>query len=194
MRRDGQLGSDEEEESEEDDDDDDDDEEDSDIDEEEIVVTEDEDEENEASGDESGGGSSGSGSEENSDESGSGEEGDDQDREYTGDMFEGPPVKFLAGPMESTGMFNPKTNTNDFCCVAIWSTGGKRMRYTRLKDTTLRMPPLSGDQQFRIGHDAKRIFYIGELDGEKQLCIIYLKDLSHKYIKLGKHASQIDTL
>ena len=109
-------------------------------------------------------------------------------------MFDAPPVKFLAGNMESTGMYNPKTETNDFCCVAIWSSGGKRMRYTRLKDTTLRMPPLAADQQFRVGHDAKRIFYIGELDGVKQLCIIYLKDLSHKYIKLGKHASQIDTL
>ena len=45
-----------------------------------------------------------------------------------------------------------------------------------------------------MGHDAKRIYYIGELDGEKTLCIIYLKDLSHKYIKLGKHANKIETL
>jgi len=59
------------------------------------------------------------------------------------------------------------------------------MRYTRLKDTTLRVPPLANDCKFRIGHDAKRLYYIGDLEGKRKLVIIYLKDLSHEFVDIN---------
>ena len=68
------------------------------------------------------------------------------------------------------------------------------MRYTRLKDTTLRVPPLPTDCKFRVGHDAKRLYYIGILNGKKKLVVIWLKDLSHSWVDLGPHADQIMTL
>lgn len=100
--------------------------------------------------DEESGEGSGYGSEEGSgsdDSSGSGSGSDNgEDREYTGDMFDKvQPVKFLGGKFESLGQHNHKLETNDYCCISIWSTGGKLMRYTRLKDTTLRVPPLEAD-------------------------------------------------
>ena len=118
-----------------------------------------------------------------------------EDREYTGNMFgKNPPVKFAAGPFEVLGQHNHKLETNDYCCISIWSTGGPQMRYTRLKDTTLRVPPITNDCKFRVGHDAKRLYYIGELDGKKKLVVIWLKDLSHTWLDLGPHADQITTL
>ena len=108
-----------------------------------------------------------------------------EDREYTGDMFgEKKPIRFAAAKFEMQGQENHELETNDYCCIAIWHTGGKHMRYTRLKDTTLRVPPLSNDQRFRVGHDAKRLFYVGNLEGKKVLVVIYLKDLSHEFIEL----------
>lgn len=67
------------------------------------------------------------------------------------------------------------------------------MRYKRLKDTILRIPPLKTDMKFRVSHDAKRIYYIGLDSGIKKLVVVYLKDLSHKFIELGKHANEIET-
>ena len=92
------------------------------------------------------------GSEEPSEpESGYGDESDPsssggEDREYTGNMFDkNPPVKFAAGPFEVLGQHNHHLETNDYCCISIWSTGGSLCRYNRLKDTTLRVPPLAND-------------------------------------------------
>ena len=47
---------------------------------------------------------------------------------------------------------------------------------------------------FRVGHDAKRLYYIGELDGKKKLVIVWLKDLSHIFLDLGEHADLITSL
>ena len=44
-----------------------------------------------------------------------------------------------------------------------------------------------------MGHDAKRIYYIGDDHGTKKLVIIWLKDLSHKFISLGDHADKIES-
>ena len=59
------------------------------------------------------------------------------------------------------------------------------MRYTRLKDTIMRIPPVANDCMFRVGHDAKRVYYLGEEKGKKKLVVIWLKDLSHYFFDLG---------
>lgn len=81
---------------------------------------------------------SGSGSMDDS----SGMEG--EDREYTGDMFadKANPVKFVASQFNALGEDNDELGTNDSCCISIWSSTGPTMRFVRLKDTTLRVPPL----------------------------------------------------
>ena len=56
------------------------------------------------------------------------------------------------------------------------------------------MPPLPCDDQFRVGHDAKRLYYIGKLDGVKKLVIVFLKDLTHQFLDLGPDAKLIDNL
>lgn len=109
-------------------------------------------------------------------------------------MFKkGKRVKFEAARFEKQGMYNSRLHTNDYCCIAIWSAGGSHQRYIRLKDTTLRVPPLESDQKFRVGHDAKRLFYVGKQDGVNKLVIIYLKDLTHEFIDLGADADRITT-
>ena len=140
--------------------------------------------------------------EEDEEDSGSGGDSDesserdsDEDREYTGDMFgEKKPIKFAAGKFEVQGQHNPKLGTNDYCCISLWSAGGSLMRYTRLKNSIIRVPPIDGDQMFRVGHDAKRLYYIGVEDGVKKLVIVWLKDLSHKFITLGETGQKIETL
>ena len=119
---------------------------------------------------------------------------DGEDREYTGNMFGNPPRKFAAGPFEQIGQHNSDLGTNDYCCISIWSTGGAMMRYTRLKDTIMRIPPVANDCMFRVGHDAKRVYYLGEEKGKKKLVVVWLKDLSHYFFDLGQHADQITTL
>ena len=140
--------------------------------------------------------------EEDEEDSGSGGDSDesserdsDEDREYTGDMFgEKKPIKFAAGKFEVQGQHNPKLGTNDYCCISLWSAGGSLMRYTRLKNSIIRVPPIDGDQMFRVGHDAKRLYYIGVEDGVKKLVIVWLKDLSHRFISLGETGQKIETL
>lgn len=71
------------------------------------------------------------------------------------------PVKFEAGKFDVLGQHNTELETNDYCCITLWSSCNRLMRYTRLKDVTLRVPPLKDSQKFHIGHDAKRLYYIG---------------------------------
>ena len=122
-------------------------------------------------------------------------EGDDEeDRLYAGDMFKGNSIKFTASPFDKLGQHNEKLGTNDYCCISLWSSGGKQQRYTRLKDTTLRVPPSGNNRKFRVGHDAKRLYYLGELNGVKKLVLIYLKDLTHEFLDLGTDAAKIVSL
>ena len=103
------------------------------------------------------------------------EDFDGEDREYTGDMFKkNKSIKFSASPFEHMGQHNAALETNDYCCISLWSTGGKLQRYTRLKSTTLRVPPIGTSRKFRVGHDAKRLYYLGEQRGVKKLVIVYL--------------------
>ena len=145
--RQARSGSEDEDDDDDDDDEDSDEDDDEDVDDEDIDVSEDEDEEEE----------SGYGSEERSEEE-SGErdsdessglesgEGTDADREYNEDMFKDVQKQcFAAAKFDVQGMSNTKLGTEDYCCVSLWSTGGKLQRYVRLKDTTLRIPPLSTD-------------------------------------------------
>jgi len=104
------------------------------------------------------------------------------------------PIKFSAGRFPVQGQTNKKLGTNDYCCISIWSAGGHNMRYSRLKNTIVRIPPIANDQCFRVGHDAKRLYYIGEEDGKKTLVLIWLKDLSHKFITLKQSCQHIQTL
>ena len=131
---------------------------------------------------------------ESEDKESSGSLGSDEDREYTGDMFgDKKPIKYGAAKFEVQGQHNKELETNDYCCIALWSAGGKYMRYTRLKDTTMRVPPLANDLRFRVGHDCKRLYYIGMLEGKKKLVVVYLKDFSHIWYDLGDDAD-IETL
>lgn len=119
---------------------------------------------------------------------------DEEDRLYAGDMFKGKSIKFTASPFDKLGQHNEKLGTNDYCCISLWSSGGKQQRYTRLKDTTLRVPPTGNNRKFRVGHDAKRLYYLGEMDGVKKLVLIYLKDLTHEFLDLGTDAAKIVSL
>ena len=129
---------------------------------------------------------SGSGSAENSGSDNgmdSGVEGDD--REYTGDMFRDKPIHFMAGNLEMEAHQNAELDTKEYCCISIWSSGGRLMRFIRLKDTTIPAPPLAKDQTFRIAHDAKRLYYLGMHQGVKKLVVVWLKDLSYQFFDLA---------
>jgi hypothetical protein len=47
---------------------------------------------------------------------------------------------------------------------------------------------------FRVGHDAKRLYYIGALNGKNKLVIVWLHDLSHEFLDLGPDADKIESL
>ena len=85
------------------------------------------------------------------------------DREFTGDMFmKKKPIKFAAGQFDKQGQQNLKLGTNDFCVISIWSTGGMLMRFTRLKSSIIKIPPLENDAHFRLSHNAQQLYYIGK--------------------------------
>ena len=67
------------------------------------------------------------------------------------------------------------------------------MRYKRLKDQQISIPPLKNDQKFRLSHDAKRIYYIGEQNGKKKLVIVWLSSLSYQFLDLGEQADEIES-
>ena len=104
------------------------------------------------------------------------------------------PTKFVAGKFAKLGEFNPQFGTYDYCVITIWSAGDKLQRYKRLKDTILRVAPLESDQCFRVSHDAKSIYYMGQQDDKKKLVIVWLKDLTHNIVDLGAEAAKIETL
>ena len=109
----------------------------------------------------------------------------DQDREYLGDMFKDvKPTEFMAGDFEQEAHHNSELETKEYCCISIWSSGGRLMRFTRLKDTTISAPPLANDQTFRIAHDAKRLYYLGMHKGKKKLIVVWLQNLSYQILGL----------
>jgi len=56
------------------------------------------------------------------------------------------------------------------------------------------VPPSVCDEEYRVGNDAKRLYYIGKLDGVNKLVIVWLKDLTHTFMDLGPNADKIDSL
>ena len=67
------------------------------------------------------------------------------------------------------------------------------MRYKRLKDQQIHIPPLKNDQKFRLSHDAKRVYYLGEEKGKRKLVIVWLSSLSYKFVDLGEQADKIES-
>lgn len=158
-------------------------------------------------GEESAGGSemgsgAGSGTEEDYDsEDGSGSsygsegmssDSDASDREYTGDMFvKRQPVKFASGSAEAIGNLNKTLNVYEYVCFSIWRNGGNDIRYCRLRDAVIPIPPVSTDLRFRTSHSCKSVYYLGEefaADGSKKsiLVVISLLDLSYRTFDLTK--------
>lgn len=88
---------------------------------------------------------------------------DGEDREYTGDMFNKcKPIKFAAGEDSVLGVHNKKYNVNEYVCFSIWRNGGADLRYSRMKDTVIPIPPLTTDQRFRTAHSSHAVYYIGQ--------------------------------
>ena len=107
-------------------------------------------------------------------------------------MFKDAKPEYLAAdPIPIPGHYNVETDTTDACCISIWSTD--LMRFTRLKTVSMRVPPLADDPVFRIAHDAKRLYYIGMMDGKKVLAVVWLDDLSFNFLPFGAK-NDIETL
>ena len=90
----------------------------------------------------------------------SGSEG--EDREYTGDMFaKTKPIKFASGTAEAIGNVNKSLNVYEYVGFSIWRNGGADLRYSRLKDTVIPIPPISTDLRFRTSHSCQSVYYLG---------------------------------
>ena len=116
----------------------------------------------------------------------------EEDREYTGDMFlRCNPIKFNTEDDKPIGNLNSNLNVHEYVCFSIWRNGGNDIRYCRLKDTVIPIPPLSSDLRFRTSHSCKSVYYLGEQFTERGkrnlvLVVISLKDLSYKTYDLTK--------
>lgn len=116
----------------------------------------------------------------------------EEDREYTGDMFiKRHPIKFIPGSEKPIGNINKDLNVHEYVCFSIWRNGGNDIRYCRLKDTVIPIPPLATDLRFRTSHSCKSVYYLGEEfseDGSRTqvLVVISLQDLSYKTYDLTK--------
>ena len=62
------------------------------------------------------------------------------------------PIKFAAGDAEAIGNLNKKMNVNEYICFSLWRNGGSDLRYSRLRDTIIDIPPVQNDQHFRTSH------------------------------------------
>ena len=137
----------------------------------------------------SGGSDSSYGSEANSDSYGAqtydSYGGDDDDREYTGDMFPGvKPVKYAPGRFELQGEHNPTLNTNDYVCISLWEIQPKTMRFSRVRDVIIQVPPITTDQRFYMSHSCKSIYWLGYKNKVKHLVEVHLKNLDHTFHEL----------
>ena len=116
------------------------------------------------------------------------------DRMYAGNMYKKKPTKLVAKQTKVEGEDNLKLQTTESCNISIWSSADALMRYRRLKNTIIPVPCLTTDQRFRISHDAKRLFYLGIVQGVKKLVVVYIKDLSYIVYDLGAKSGDIVTL
>ena len=101
------------------------------------------------------------------------------------------PTKFNTEEDKPIGNLNSNLNVHEYVCFSIWRNGGNDIRYCRLKDTVIPIPPLSTDLRFRTSHSCKSVYYLGEQFTERDkrnlvLVVISLKDLSYKTYDLTK--------
>ena len=88
---------------------------------------------------------------------------EDSEREYTGDMFKGKDkVEFDTKAEEPQGVLNRALNVYEYVCFSIFRTRELKLRYCRLKDTIIPIPPVSTDRKFRASHSRKSVYYLGE--------------------------------
>ena len=113
---------------------------------------------------------------------------------YAGNMFKKKPTKLVAKKAKVDGEDNQKLQTTESCNISIWSSSLALLRYRRLKNTIIPVPCLTSDQRFRVSHCAKRLFYLGIVQGVKKLVVVYIKDLSYIVYDLGANSADIVTL
>ena len=109
------------------------------------------------------------------------------------------PIKFASGSAEAIGNLNKNLNVYEYICFSIWRNGGNDLRYCRLKDAVIPIPPVATDRRFYTSHSCKTVYYLGEeiaKDGSKKsiLVVISLKDLSFKTYDLTKTKEQLTSL
>ena len=111
-------------------------------------------------------------------------------REYAGDMFiKRHPIRFTSEEEQPTGCSNTSLNVHEYVCFSLWRNGGNDVRYCRLKDTIIPIPPVSTDQRFYSSHSCMSVYYLGQetLDSSKKpvLVVISLRDFSYKTYDLS---------
>ena len=72
------------------------------------------------------------------------------------------PIKFIPVGEKPIGNINKNLNVHEYVCFSIWRNGGNDIRYCRLKDTVIPIPPLATDLRFRTSHSCKSVYYLGE--------------------------------
>ena len=100
-------------------------------------------------------------------------------------------IKYQSGSAKSIGNLNKTLNVYEYVCFSIWRNGGNDIRYCRLRDTVIPIPPVSTDLRFRTSHSCKSVYYLGEEIAEDEskksiLVVISLTDLSYKTYDLTK--------
>ena len=107
-------------------------------------------------------------------------------------------MKFASGNADAIGNWNKSLNVYEYVCFSIWRNGGADLRYARLKDTVIPIPPVSSDTRFRTSHSAKSVYYLGvEIVNEKEklvLVVISLKNLSYKTYDLSQTGEDLKNL
>jgi hypothetical protein len=121
----------------------------------------------------------------------------DEDREYIDDMFKDvEPVHFASSEKKAIGVLNEDLNVKEYICLSIWRNGGANLRYSRLKNSIIPIPPVKTDRRFHTSHSASSIYYLGreivvtgeagKLKVKPLLVVVSLKDLKFKQYELEK--------
>ena len=83
-------------------------------------------------------------------------------REYAGDMFtKRHPIRFTSEEEQPTGSANTSLNVHEYVCFSLWRNGGNDVRYCRLKDAIIPIPPVSTDHRFYSSHSCMSVYYLG---------------------------------
>ena len=71
-------------------------------------------------------------------------------------------VEFDTKAEEPQGVLNRTLNVYEYVCFSIFRTRELKLRYCRIKDTIIPIPPVSTDRKFRASHSRKSVYYLGE--------------------------------